>query len=105
MVAAKPRLLAQALGMVVDQGLRPKEDLLASDFTLAAGDIEDLCGLVPGWFETDTGKVVTLTVKARESEIARGAGNGRAFRPKSVMVSSVQSSEPINAPGAVAVDG
>lgn len=66
-VAAKPRLLAQALGMIVDQRLRSKEDLLTSDFTLAAGDIEDLCGLVPGWFETDTGEVVTLTVRERET--------------------------------------
>lgn len=52
--------------MVVDEGLRTKEDLLASCFTLAAGDVEDLCGLVPGWFETATGDVVSLQLRPRE---------------------------------------
>lgn len=63
---AKPRLLAQALGMIIDEGLRTKEDLLASDFTLAAGDVEDLCGLTPGWFEIATGDVVSLQLRPRE---------------------------------------
>lgn len=80
--SARPRLLAQAAGMIADQGLRSKEDLLASDFTLAAGDIEDLCGLAPGWFEMNTGEVVQLTARKRETEMPVGTGKVVPFGRK-----------------------
>lgn len=63
---AKPRLLAQALTMIVEEGLRTKEDLLTSDFAVSSGDVEDLCGLPPGWFSGDSAKVIALKVRKRE---------------------------------------
>lgn len=57
---AKPRLLANALGMIVDAGLRNKEDLLANEFIVPARDVETLLGLDVGWFSQVTGQVVHL---------------------------------------------
>ena len=61
---AKPRLLAQALGMIVDAGKRTKPELLASEFTIPAKDVEELVGLSEGWFSDRTGEVVTLRTGA-----------------------------------------
>jgi Zn-dependent peptidase ImmA (M78 family)/transcriptional regulator with XRE-family HTH domain len=57
---AKPRLLAQALGMIVDGGLRTKEELLANEFIISARDIEELLCLEEGWFAAQTGQVIAL---------------------------------------------
>ncbi|KZE35970.1 DNA-binding protein [Chelatococcus daeguensis] len=78
----KPRLLSQALSMIVDEGLRTKEDLLYGDFTLSAGDIEGLCGLPSGWFESKTGDVVPLQIQPRRGDNKLGGGEIIAFGRK-----------------------
>jgi len=53
-----PRLLAQALGVIVEQSGRQKRELLEFEFTIPAPDIEQLAGLSEGWFGQETGSVV-----------------------------------------------
>lgn len=55
-----PRLLSQALHLIVDSGTRTKADLLANEFTIGAGDVENLAGLPAGWMTRETAKVVRL---------------------------------------------
>ena len=66
---AQPKLLAQAIGMIADAGLRTKDELLSWDFTIPARDIEELLALPSGWFCRETGQVVHLRLNS----------NARAF--------------------------
>lgn len=61
---SKPTLLANALQLIVDSGIRSKSDLLSVEFTMKAGDIENLAALPPGWFSKNA-EVIRL--KLRES--------------------------------------
>ena len=47
---SEPRLVRDALHLIVDENVRSKRDLLALEFTMSAGDIENLAGLPAGWF-------------------------------------------------------
>lgn len=60
-----PRLLHDALNLIVDSGVRSKLDLLEVEFTMQAGDIENIASLPAGWF-TKTGEVIPLTLKKSE---------------------------------------
>jgi Zn-dependent peptidase ImmA (M78 family) len=55
-----PSVLSQALHLIVDSGTRRKADLLATEFTMMPGDIENLCNLPPGWLSRDSAEVVRL---------------------------------------------
>jgi Zn-dependent peptidase ImmA (M78 family) len=55
-----PNLLSEALHLIVDSGTRSKSDLLATEFTIGAGDVETLCGLPHGWLSRESAKVVQL---------------------------------------------
>ena len=71
----KPRMLHDALCLIVDSGTRSKEDLLSVEFTMHPGDIENLVNLPSGWFSKKTGDVVSLTLKtdaARETGAPAG---------------------------------
>ncbi len=61
-----PRLLAEAMNLIISSGIRTKADLLAVEFTMHAGDIENITNLPPGWFNRPAGEVVHL--KERQSE-------------------------------------
>lgn len=56
----EPRVLRDALHLIVDGGVRSKADLLALEFTIPAGDVENLTGLPPGWFTHEAATVVRL---------------------------------------------
>jgi Zn-dependent peptidase ImmA (M78 family) len=56
----EPRLLVDALNLIASSGVRTKADLLAVEFTMSSGDIENLVCLPPGWFSARTGEVVQL---------------------------------------------
>lgn len=56
----QPRALRDSLNLIVDNGVRSKADLLATEFTISATDVELLCSLPSGWFERDAAEVVTL---------------------------------------------
>lgn len=57
-----PQLLHEALNLIVDSGVRTKADLLSVEFTMQAGDIENIASLPAGWF-AKTGELVTLKLK------------------------------------------
>lgn len=48
--APLPRLLRDALKIIVGGRLRSKTRLLALEFATSQGDVENLTGLPPGWF-------------------------------------------------------
>ncbi|WP_316163741.1 XRE family transcriptional regulator [Bradyrhizobium sp. SZCCHNRI20481] len=56
----EPRLLRDALNVIVSAGVRTKNDLLAVEFTMSPKDIENLACLPQGWFTEKTGEVVQL---------------------------------------------
>lgn len=62
-----PRALRDSLNLIVDNGVRGKADLLATEFTLSASDVELLCGLPANWFERDSAEVVTLKQTSRDN--------------------------------------
>lgn len=66
-----PKALRDSLNLIVDHGVREKEDLLATEFTISAADIENLCNLPHGWFDREPAEVVSL--KSREELSRRGA--------------------------------
>lgn len=59
-----PKALRDALSLIVENGVRSKPDLLATEFAISAADVENLCSLPAGWFDRDSAEVVSL--KARE---------------------------------------
>ncbi len=59
---SQPGMLHEALNLIVESGSRTKEDLLSVEFTMQAGDIENVASLPPGWF-SKRGEVVPLTLK------------------------------------------
>lgn len=75
-----PRALRDSLSLIVDNGVRSKADLLATEFTVSATDVELLCGLPQGWFERDAAEVVTLKRAPSDGGAsARGQGQVIAF--------------------------
>lgn len=76
----KPRMLHDALCLIVDSGTRSKEDLLSVEFTMHPGDIENLVNLPSGWFSKKTGDVVSLALKTDASR-ETGAPAGGSVIP------------------------
>jgi Zn-dependent peptidase ImmA (M78 family)/transcriptional regulator with XRE-family HTH domain len=70
-----PKALRDSVNLIVENGVRGKADLLATEFTISASDVELLCGLSHAWFERDGAEVVSL--RAREG-VAQPAGQGAA---------------------------
>ena len=60
-----PRLLSDAMHVIVESGTRSKADLLATEFTMLPGDVENLCGLPAGWMTRESAEVVRLKDFAR----------------------------------------
>ncbi len=56
----EPRALKDALHLIVDEGVRSKADLLGLEFTVSAGDVENLTGLPNGWFGNEPADIVKL---------------------------------------------
>lgn len=66
----EPRVLRDSLEMIVSSQLRTKEDLMSVEFTMSAGDVENLSGLPPGWFTSRTGEVIKLRDDMRRPQNA-----------------------------------
>lgn len=56
----EPRLLKDALHLIVDENVRSKGELLGLEFTISAGDVENLTGLPNGWFSNEKADIVRL---------------------------------------------
>jgi Zn-dependent peptidase ImmA (M78 family) len=63
---SEPTVLGNALQLIVESGVRSKSDLLSVEFTMKAGDIENLTALPLGWFSRNA-EVVRL--RLRESMV------------------------------------
>jgi Zn-dependent peptidase ImmA (M78 family) len=61
---SEPRLLADAMNLIVSSGVRTKADLLAVEFTMSAGDVENIANLPYGWFAERADKIVQLNERA-----------------------------------------
>jgi len=75
---ASPRMLGQALGLIVSSGIRTKEELLANEFTVKAHDVESLLCLDDGWFSKKTGQLFNF-------EWTEGRKRGEQFEPGEVV--------------------
>lgn len=62
-----PKALRDSLTLIVENGVRGKPDLLATEFTVSATDVETLCGLPRGWFDREAAEVVTLKASGDHS--------------------------------------
>lgn len=74
---SEPRVLRDALHLIVDEGVRSKSDLLALEFTIPAGDVENLTRLPPGWFTHEAATVVRL--KPSPGQASAGAETGEVI--------------------------
>lgn len=83
-VPREPRVLKDALNLIVDEGVRSKGDLLALEFAIGGGDVENLCGLPNGWFFRDRAEVARLKTSRTEGSTLRGIGSAAVvpFPPK-----------------------
>lgn len=61
-----PRLLNDGLNLIVESGVRTKSDLLNVEFTMQAGDLENIASLPAGWF-SKAGEVVQLRLRAEQN--------------------------------------
>jgi Zn-dependent peptidase ImmA (M78 family) len=68
---SEPRMLADAMNLIVESGIRTKADLLAVEFTMSPGDVENLASLPPGWFSSRTGEVVQLKQDTQRTSVGR----------------------------------
>jgi Zn-dependent peptidase ImmA (M78 family)/transcriptional regulator with XRE-family HTH domain len=69
---SKPRVLREALQLIVDERVRTKADLLAVEFTIAPDDLTNLVGLPQGWFDRDPAEVVRLKPTSRPPMLQAG---------------------------------
>lgn len=79
---SEPRVLRDALHLIVDEGVRSKSDLLALEFAIPAGDVENLTGLPPGWFAHEAAPVVRLKPNPNQKADAASPGEVISFRPR-----------------------
>jgi Zn-dependent peptidase ImmA (M78 family)/transcriptional regulator with XRE-family HTH domain len=56
----EPKTLADSFKLIVDNNVRSKADLLATEFVVSKEDIENLAGLPRNWFDRDAAEVVSL---------------------------------------------
>ena len=70
---SEPRLLRDALNIIVGSGVRTKADLLAVEFTMKPEDVENLASLAPGWFSVLSGEVVQLKRDNTRSDVKADA--------------------------------
>lgn len=62
-----PKALRDSLNLIVENEVRGKADLLATEFTISASDVESLCNLPSGWFDREPAEVVSLKVRTGSS--------------------------------------
>lgn len=71
---SKPRVLRDALDLIVSSGTRTKADLLSVEFAMSPKDIEPLAGLPTGWFDAGDAKVVGLRLRNQVDAPVSNAG-------------------------------
>lgn len=66
---SQPKVLNDAFHLIVDEGVRSKSDLMAIEFAISAGDVENLAGLPNGWLTHEPAKVLRLKPNVRDAAI------------------------------------
>lgn len=74
-----PKVLRESLNLIVDNGVRSKEELLATEFTISAEDLENLCNMPRDWFSREAAEVVSL--KSREDIMQRSRSGASEVIP------------------------
>ena len=59
--------------LIVDSGARTKSDLLSVEFTMQAGDVENITSLPAGWFSDRAGIVLQLKPKAERQTLTQSS--------------------------------
>lgn len=77
----EPRLLSGALRLIDEANVRHRGDLLATEFTVSAADIENLCGLPRAWFSRPPAEVVTLKADGQVTGRGITAGSEATILP------------------------
>lgn len=75
----QPNLLKDALQLIVNSGTRTKEELLAVEFTMHPGDVENLANLPSGWFSKKAGQVVELSLRESQKEFPSEGETGQVI--------------------------
>ncbi len=75
---SEPTVLANALQLIVDSAVRSKSDLLSVEFTMKAGDIENLTALPPVWFSRNA---EVIGHKLRDTVTDRTTGEASTILP------------------------
>ncbi len=80
-----PKALRDSLTLIVENAVRGKADLMATEFTIDSSDIEALCALPAGWFDRDAAEVVSLKVRQDTAHVGDGNAEIIPFpeRPRS----------------------
>lgn len=78
---SEPTLLRNSLELIVESAVRGKSDLLNVEFTMKAGDIENLAALPPGWF-SKAGELVSLKLRDAGSTAEATATKILPFPPR-----------------------
>ncbi|MBO9177048.1 ImmA/IrrE family metallo-endopeptidase [Rhizobium sp. 16-488-2a] len=78
---SEPTLLRNSLELIVESAVRGKSDLLNVEFTMKAGDIENLAALPPGWF-SKAGELVSLKLRDADSKVGATASSVLPFPPR-----------------------
>lgn len=66
-----PTALRNGMNLIVDNGVRGKADLLATEFTISSADLEALCSLPRGWFDRSSAEIVSLKVREDFAQLGR----------------------------------
>lgn len=75
----RPKVLRDSLNLIVENNVRGKADLLATEFTIASADLESLCSLPSGWFDREAAEVVSLKIR-RDGETATFSGENEVIQ-------------------------
>lgn len=68
---SEPRVLREAMNLIVEEGVRLKRDLRAVEFAISPSDVENLASLPPGWFQKEA-EVVQLRPTLKSSSPISG---------------------------------
>lgn len=80
LVSEEPRMLARSIRLLIDEGIKSREDLI-NDFRLSAPDIESICGLPRGYMTAQDAEIIAMPeLKATAKKDQHGSGNVIPFK-------------------------
>lgn len=77
---SEPSFLKDSLTLIANAGVRTKSDLLAVEFTMSAGDIENIAALPAGWFNERVGHIVQLNTNSQSPNLPNLEGAAKILQ-------------------------